>query len=93
MDYCGVEREIISLKNKRDFDGLHGIWISLINKQKEMIEWFNPFLEKNEMVLYDGDSTKSKRVWREYNDRMELYTRLLRIIRIAESYLGEMRIK
>ncbi len=80
-----VEKTIIAAASIKDFNTLQNAYIELTINKAKMDQWFDKFLDMFGEKLETCD--KSDPVKKLYNAKFEEYSKISRVIRIAETYM------
>lgn len=77
-----------SLYVRRDIEKLKQVHSELLNKQKELDQFFEEYLEVFDDKLNASIDDQSTPEWKAYNDKYAEYTDLKKDLKLANYYLG-----
>lgn len=87
MNLRSVESEIITAHAMCDIDKIRGIYVELYSTKTKLDRWFDKYLDMFNDKLENCD--RDDPVKKLYNSKFDEYSKVSRVIKVAENYMKQ----
>lgn len=82
-----IESTIIEAASLRDFETIQKAYIDLTNTKNKLDRWFTKYIDMFDEKLSTAD--KNDPVKKLYDTKFNEYSKIARVIKVAEHYMGQ----
>ena len=82
-----IESTIVEAASLRDFETIQKVYVESINAKNKLDRWFTKYIDMFDEKLSNAD--KSDPVKKLYDTKFNEYSKIARVIKVAEHYMGQ----